>query len=81
MESWRCNIPPKEGGVLQQIMRKLDRKYGKIVFDDKINEIGEELNLDEIESNLINNFVHKHEEFGKFSRKNTHFMRPRYVPI
>jgi len=28
---------------LEGVRRKLDKKYGKMVFDDEINEIGEEL--------------------------------------
>ena len=47
--------------------------------DHEINEIGEELDLGEIETNLVNN-VPKPEEFGEPSRQNTHFLRPRYVP-
>ena len=50
-----------------------------MVFDDKINEIGEELNIDEIQSNLVKNVVPKPKEFGERSRKNTQFMRPRYI--
>ena len=51
-----------------------------MVFNNEINEIGKELNIDKIESNLVNNVVPKHEEFGKLFRRNTHFMRSRYVP-
>ena len=43
------------------------KKFEKILTDEENNEIGEEFNVDEIESNLVNNFVPK--------------MRPRYVPI
>ena len=49
--------------------------------EDEINEIGDELNVDEIETNLVNNIVPKPEEFSKHSRRNTHFIRPRYVPV
>ena len=38
-----------------------------MAFDDDINEIGEELNIDKMESNLVNNFVPKLEEFGELS--------------
>jgi len=48
-------------------------------LDEENNEIGEELNIDEIESNLVNNVVLKSEEWDKSSRRNMHFMRPRYV--
>jgi len=65
--------------LLEEIRRKPDLKNGKMVFDDKINEIGEELNLDEIEFNLVNNVIAKYEEFGDPLRRNTHFIRPRYV--
>ena len=52
-----------------------------MVVENKINEIGEELNLDEIETNLVNNIVPKPEEFGEPSGRNTHFIRPRYFPV
>ena len=42
---------------LEDIRRKLDNKYGKMIVEDKINEIGEELDLSEIETNLVNNVV------------------------
>ena len=42
---------------LEEIRRKLDKKYGKIVFDDGINDIGEELTIDEVESNLVKNVI------------------------
>ena len=64
---------------LEEVVRKLERKYGKMAFDNEINEIGEELNPFEIEYNLVNNVVPKPEEFDEFSRRNTYFMRPRYA--
>ena len=64
---------------LEEIRRKFDKKYGKMTFNDEINEIGEEFNVDELESNLVKNVVLKVEEFGQPSRRNIHFMRPRYV--
>ena len=51
-----------------------------MTVEDEINEIGEELDLGEIETNLVNNVVHKPEEFDESSRRNTHFIRPTYVP-
>ena len=41
----------------EEIGKRLGRKYGKIVFDDEINEIGEELNIDEIEYKLVNSVL------------------------
>jgi len=64
----------------KEIKWKLDKKYGKIIFGIEINEIGQELNINEIETNLVNNVVPKSEESGEPSRRNIHFMRPRYVP-
>ena len=64
---------------LEEARRKLDKKYGKMVFDDKINQIGEKLNIDEIETNLVNIVVPKPEEFCEPSRRNNNFMRPRHV--
>ena len=66
---------------LETIRKKLDRKYGEMVFDDKMNEIEEGFKTNEIESNLVNNVVPEPKEFGEPSRKNTHFMRPRYIPV
>lgn len=45
-----------------------------MVFDVEINEIGEELNIDEIESNIVNNVVSKPEEFSDPFRRNNHFI-------
>ena len=42
-----------------------------MVFDVEINEIGEEFNINEIESNLVNKVIPKLEEFGEPYRKNT----------
>jgi len=65
---------------LEEITRKLDKKYGKMIVEDEINKIGEELNLREIQIKLINNVVLKPKELGKPSRRNTHFIRLSYVP-
>ena len=51
-----------------------------MVAKNEINKIEEEIDLHEIETNLVNNFVPKPEEFREPSRRNTHFLRPRYVP-
>jgi len=52
-----------------------------VVVEDEINEIGEELNLSEIETNLVNNVVPKPEEFDEPSGRNAYFIRPRYVSV
>ena len=65
---------------LEEIKRKLDKKYGKMVAKNEINEIGEEIDLHETEINLVNNVISEPEEFGESSRRNTHFLRPRYIP-
>ena len=65
---------------LEEIRRKLDKKYSKIINENEINEIGEEIDLYETETNLVKNVVPKPEEFDRPSRRNTHFLRPRYVP-
>jgi len=31
---------------LEKVRRKLDTKYGKMIFDDEVNEIGEKLKID-----------------------------------
>ena len=50
-----------------------------MVFDDESIEIGEEINEDEIQPNLVNNVISKPKEFSEPSRGNTYFMRPRHV--
>jgi len=65
---------------LEEIKQKLDKKYGKMVVKNEINEIREEIDLHETEINLVHNVVPKPKEFGEPSRRNTHFLRPRYVP-
>ena len=37
--------------------------------------------MNEVESILANNVVRKPAKFGESSRRNTYFMRPRYVPV
>ena len=65
---------------LEEIRRKLDKKYRKMTTKNEINEIWEEIDLYETEINLVKNVVPKPEEFSEPSRRNTHFLRPRYVP-
>ena len=52
-----------------------------MTVENEINEIGEEVDLYQIETNLVNNVISKSEEFDEPSRRNTHFLRPKYVPI
>jgi len=66
---------------LEEIMKKLDKKFSKKLLEEEKNEVGEELNIDEIESNLVNNVVPKPEELGESSRRNTQFLRPKYVSV
>ena len=65
---------------LEEIKRKIDKKYGKMIAKNEINKIGEEIDLYEPETNLVNNVIPKPEKFGEPSRRSTHFLRPRYVP-
>ena len=60
---------------LEEVRRKLEKKYGKKTVEDEINEIGEELNLGEIETNLVNNVILKPEEFDEPSRKKYSFYK------
>jgi len=55
------------------------KKNKKRVADGENNEIEEELNIDEIESSLVNDIIPKLEVLGESYRRNTHFMRFRYV--
>jgi len=45
-----------------------------MIFDDEIKEIGEELSIHEIKTNLVNNVVPKSEEFDESSIRNTHLL-------
>jgi len=49
-----------------------------MINENESNKIGEE--IDETETNLVSNVVPKPEEFDEPSRRDTHFLRPRYVP-
>ena len=49
--------------------------------ENEINEIGEELNIDEFDSNLVNNVITKPKEFDESSRRNPHFLRPIYLLV
>ena len=55
---------------LEEIRKKLDKKP----LEEENNEVGEE-----IETNLVNNVVPKPEQWGESSRRNSQFLRPRYV--
>ena len=52
-----------------------------MTVEDEINEIGEELDLGEIKTNPIKNVIPKPKQFDEPSRRNTHFIRPRYIPV
>ena len=39
---------------LAKIRQKLDKKFGKKLLEEENNEIGEEFNINKIESNLVN---------------------------
>ena len=62
---------------LEEIRKKLDKKFEKELLEEKNNDVGEKLNIDEI--NLVNNIVPKPKEWGESSRWNTQFLRARYV--
>ena len=46
---------------LAKVRRKPDKQYGKFVVECEINEIGEELKNYEIDTNLVNYIIPKHE--------------------
>jgi len=48
-----------------KIKIKLDKKYKKLMVESEINETGEELNIGEFESNLVNNVILKPKKFGE----------------
>ena len=44
---------------LEEIRRKLDKKYGRMTIENKINEIGEQIDLYETETNLVKSIAPK----------------------
>ena len=46
---------------LEEIWKRLDKKIEKKILDEENNEVGEELKMANIESNLVNNVVPKPE--------------------
>jgi len=52
----------------------LDKKFEKKSLEEENNEAREE-----IKTNLVNNVVPKPEECGESSRRNSQFLRPKYV--
>ena len=61
--------------LLEEITRKLEKKYEKLVAKIKINEIDEMLNINEFESKLVNDVTLKFEKVSESSKRNIHFMR------
>jgi len=59
---------------LEEIRKELDNKIEKRPLEEVNNKVREE-----IETNLVNNVVPKPEEWGESSRRNSQFLRPRYV--
>ena len=59
---------------LEEIRKKLDKRFEKKPLEEENNEVGEE-----IENNLVNNVVPKLEEWGESSRRNNQFVRLIYV--
>ena len=49
-------------------------------FKMRLMKLEKKLDLGEIETNLFNNVAPKPEEFCEPYRRNTHFIRPGYVP-
>jgi len=52
---------------LVEVRNNLDKKYCKVVDESKINEIGE-VNIEQLESNLVNKEILKLKHFGESSR-------------
>ena len=59
---------------MKEIQKKLNKKFEKEPLEEENNEVEKE-----IETNLFNNVVPKPEEWGESSRRNSQFLRPRYV--
>ena len=47
----------------------------------EINKTSEKLNTDDFKSNVVNYVISRIETFHETSRRNTHFIRPRYVSV
>jgi len=56
---------------LEEIRQKQEKKLGRKLLEEENNKIGEKLNINEMETNLVNNVVPKPEEWGESSRRNT----------
>ena len=54
---------------LKEIRRKPEKKHGKLMAKNENNEFGEELSLDNIESNLVGNVIPKSKAFGQSSKE------------
>jgi len=59
---------------LEEIRKKLDKKFEKQTLEEENNEVWEE-----IETNLVNNVVPKPKEWAESSRQNSQFLRLRYA--
>ena len=66
--------------ALEEIRTKLDKKFEKKLVEEENHEVGEKLNIGKIESNLVNNVVPKSKKWEESSKRNTQFLRQRYVP-
>jgi len=53
---------------LEEIRKNRIRNLRKKTLDEENNKVGEELKIDEIESHLVKNVVHKPKEWGESSR-------------
>jgi len=60
---------------------KLNKKYKQLVAESENNKIDEECNINKLDSNLVNNPIPNSREHGESSRRNTKFMRPKYIPF
>ena len=52
-----------------------------MVSESETYEIGKELNDENFESSLVNIVIPKPKEFVELSKRNTNFLRPRYVSV
>jgi len=62
---------------IEEVKKKVRQKIKQILIDSEINGIGEELNISEFESKLVDTIIANPEDFSESSRRNTRFMRPR----
>lgn len=64
---------------LEKIRKMFDKKLGKMVLDEESNEVGEKIEDEPLEINLVNNMIPKPERFGVSSGTNHNYMKTKTI--